>query len=419
MVVADSDIFERLKTHLYKRSEAGFAARSLTRHSALLTSALLVALLVDLPSSFAAEDCSANAAYGSTCNNMVKRPSEFGPRSGGGQSGGSGYSGSNNNAALMLGAASIFLGFLATMVDEENRRTRGNADGGRADYVETEWYRRYQAELAVKSRALDQQTKELQDFVVGSRRRSGNPADAQCRGYPQTAVGIGTCYADIVKTLGTQLAECDSRGCQLALNRAKTAATCMSSSGATNASVNEIAKHCMAASADAVGANPALTTRLPCPQKPTTREEISNCYQNIRSEMLLNADTCSASAKALSRPGAVSISGIDPGQRHSFDSCADLNTRGAMYAECVSTGIRRPGAQYNPLVRDCGKQAGFVDGNQVVTGLTAEPSGIGGSPGVSPEQRGGPSGLQQPRSGISGTTRDNNSTGPSRAQSAR
>jgi len=113
---------------------------------------------------------------------------------------------------------------------------------------------------------------------------------------------------------------------------------------------------------------------LPCPAQPTTREQISNCYTNIRNQMVRSAQTCGSSAQGMTTPGG-GTGAPAPGQRYAFDACQDLNRRAAQYADCVAGGIMQPGSQYNPLVRACGQKYGFVEGDRVVTGLIPEPPG--------------------------------------------
>ncbi|WP_420417998.1 hypothetical protein [Pacificispira sp.] len=124
-------------------------------------------------------------------------------------------------------------------------------------------------------------------------------------------------------------------------------------------------------SKDPFGSN--STADLRCPAQPTTREDISNCYVNIRNQMTRNADTCSSNATAMTSIGTLD-GGPSNGQRHAFEACMDLNRRGALYADCVASGIRQPNAQYNPLVRACGEKHGFVEGDRVVTKVLEESS---------------------------------------------
>jgi hypothetical protein len=98
---------------------------------------------------------------------------------------------------------------------------------------------------------------------------------------------------------------------------------------------------------------PRTTADGYCPAYPRTREGIVSCFRDSAQAMLTTSRECSARARSmasLESPGGSGGSG--PGQRQSFESCADLNSRGAQAALCAADLIAG-GAQVNPSVATC------------------------------------------------------------------
>ncbi|HEX7005992.1 MAG TPA: hypothetical protein VF274_02550 [Alphaproteobacteria bacterium] len=306
----------------------------------------------------------------------------------GGSSGG--YVGGGNKAAAVAGLAGLFLGFVATAI-EESERNNASVPSPREDYRNSQWYRELQAELAAKNAALSVQTDDLQDFIRSSRRNrvaASGPDGDRCRGYPATSAGISQCHADIALALEERAAACTEDSCRTTLLRAAAAARCTADSQAGPQDLEQVAKGCVERHTGSQSQLAAATAGpLPCPAQPKTRAEIAACYRNIQSEMARNAATCADSAAGMTSMTPVgaprSAGGAATGQAGAFDACRELNQRGAAYAACVADGILQPGAQYNPLVKACAEKTGFI-GDQAPAARAATPPARGQRAGVPP-----------------------------------
>ncbi|HEX6979329.1 MAG TPA: hypothetical protein VF342_08515 [Alphaproteobacteria bacterium] len=297
-----------------------------------------------------------------------------------------GSAGGGNKAAAVLGLAGLFLGLVATAMDESegSAPSYSSADEDyrenyREDVRNSDWYRELQAELAAKNAELSVQTNDLQDFIRSSRRNrtaASGVAGDRCRGYPATSAGISQCHADIALALEERAAACTEDSCRTTLLRAAAAARCTADSRAGPQDLEQVAKGCVERHTKPQSQLAAATAGpFPCPAKPKTRAEIAACYRNIQNEMERNAASCADSAAGMASMTPMGApragGGTTTGQAGAFEACRELNQRGAAYAACVAEGIVRPGAQYNPLVKACAEKTGFVGGQALVAGIEA------------------------------------------------
>ncbi|MBI2206772.1 MAG: hypothetical protein HYU41_23290 [Candidatus Rokubacteria bacterium] len=137
-----------------------------------------------------------------------------------------------------------------------------------------------------------------------------------------------------------------------------------------------------------------------CPARPTTRQQISECYRQFSKGHLDTALNCAQKARDMASLGHTpsgSTSGSF-GQQPAFVACAELNARAADYTQCVSSGILQPGAQYNPLVKACAEKTGFVGGS--APSGAAAPAGVSMPPQAPPDAPPHPKGLDRSPSTI-------------------